>query len=108
MYPYNNFLPQFPQNNENQNIKYVSGRASAEVYQMNPNTEDVLFDNSKDTFYFVKTDASGIKSIIECDYTIKKPEDKTSDFVSRTEFDELKSKIDELVKKGAGEDEQST
>ena len=104
MYPYNNFLPQFPQSN--QKIKYVSGRASAEVYQMNPNTEDVLFDNSKDTFYFVKTDASGIKSIIECDYTIKKPEDKTSDFVSRTEFDELKAKIDELVKKGAGEDEQ--
>jgi hypothetical protein len=108
MFPYNNFLPQFPQTNGNQKIKYVSGRASAEVYQMNPNDKDVLFDNSKDTFYFVMTDASGIKSIIECDYTIKKSEDKKSDYVSRTEFDELKAKIDELVKKGADEDEQST
>jgi hypothetical protein len=108
MFPYNNFLPQFPQTNGNQNIKYVSGRASAEVYQMNPNTEEVLFDNSKDTFYLVRTDASGIKSITECDFVIKKHEEKTSDYVSRTEFDELKAKIDELVKKGADEDEQST
>jgi hypothetical protein len=106
MFPYNNFLPQFPQTNGNQKIKYVSGRASAEVYQMNPNDEEVLFDNSKDTFYLVRTDASGIKSITECDFVIKKPEDKTNNYVSRTEFDELKAKIDELVKKGAGEDEQ--
>lgn len=104
MFPYNNFLPQFPQSN--QKIKYVSGRASAEVYQMNPNDEEVLFDNSKDTFYLVRTDASGIKSITECDFVVKKPEDKTNNFVSRTEFEDLKTKIDELVKKGAGEDEQ--
>lgn len=90
MNPYNNLLNIFPQ--QSQGIKYVSGRASAEVYQMQPNSQEVLFDNSKDTFYFIQTDASGIKAIKECNYTIVEPE-APEDFVKRNEFEQIKSQI---------------
>jgi hypothetical protein len=94
--PFNVQLPQF--SNQPNSIEYVSGRASAEVYQMQPNSQRVLFDNSKDTFYFIQTDASGIKTIKECNYEVVEPEKVTpAEYVKRSEFDELKAQIENLI-----------
>jgi hypothetical protein len=68
---------------------------------MQPNSQEVLFDNSKDTFYFIQTDASGIKNIKECNYTIVEPE-KPEEPIKRSEFEKLRSqigRIEDLLRK---------
>ena len=82
MFPYNIPMPQIT--SQLQEPQYVNGRASAEVFQMAPNQKGVLFDSNKDTFYFIQTDASGIKSIKECEYHIVEPEKmEPADYVKR-------------------------
>lgn len=96
MFPYNIPMPQIT--SQLQEPQYVNGRASAEVFQMAPNQKGVLFDSNKDTFYFIQTDASGIKSIKECEYHIVEPEKmEPADYVKRAEFDEIKAQIDKLT-----------
>ena len=98
-------MPQFQAQSQNNPPQYVNSRQSVEIMPMQPNQEAIFFDSTKDTFYRASTDAAGVKNIIECEYVIVTPESKASDYVSRTEFEELKNKIDEMMKKGAEVDE---
>lgn len=77
-----------------QTIQYVNGRASADNYQMQPNTSVILMDSTKDTFYLKKADASGSCTIEAYDFK-KAEEDTKPEYVTREEFEELKKMIKE-------------
>ena len=99
--PYQNQL----QNLQNQiltaptpTIQYVNGRQSADSYQMQPNSSVILMDSTKDTFYLKKADASGSCTVEAYDF-FKSEEESKSEYVTRSEFEELK----EMIKEGQNE-----
>lgn len=96
--PYMNYpYPQynFPTNSttNNSSIQYVNGLDSAKAYQIAPNSSVLLMDSTMDRFYVKKSDASGFSTVDMYDF--HKAEDKTTvaEFVSRQEFEELRTKI---------------
>lgn len=104
-YPqYTNQYPQynFPTNSAptNSSIQYVNGLDSAKAYQIAPNSSVLLMDSAMDRFYVKKSDASGFSTVDIYDFHKAEEKHVTADFVSRQEFEELRSKItqyDELL-----------
>ena len=90
MYPYNPFMPVIQGGNTN--FQYVNDRASAEVFQTNPNQQVLLMDKNEDKFYIVSADASNSRTIEE--FTFQKVKEKKSTFVTHEEFSELKDLIE--------------
>ena len=91
MYPYNPFgvqAPSFPSSN----FQYVNDRASAEVFQTNPNQQVLLMDKNEDKFYIVSSDASNSRTIEE--FTFQKVKENKSTFVTHEEFTELKELLE--------------
>lgn len=95
--------PQMQQPMNNNGIIWVQGEAGAKSYLVAPNTTVQLWDSESQTIYLKSADASGMPSIKTLDYTIRDAnppiqsvvvdDDK---YISRDEFDALKSKIDGL------------
>lgn len=122
---YNNFYPGgyqpqfYPVNTQMQNaqvsqamsgssnngIIWVQGEAGAKSYLVAPNTTVQLWDSESQTIYLKSADASGMPSIKTLDYTIREKAQATeshenvskAEFVTRDEFEALKSKIEALT-----------
>ena len=97
MYPYPSY-PQFPtfQQNNVPEIQYVNSPESADSFNLPPNKTVVLFNQNIDEFYIVTADASGSKT--RTDYTFKaKEKTKPSEYVTKDEFNEFKSKCEEII-----------
>jgi hypothetical protein len=103
--------PQVPQNapqNQNSNLTWVQGEAAAKAYPV-ANGQSVLLMDSEDSVMYIKsTDASGMPLPLRIfDYKERnisgtnrgQSGDKsgTTDFVSRSEFDQFKHDITESI-----------
>ena len=103
--PYNRYAPVSPANapiSQFQNggqIVRVNGYQGAQAYQMGANAAAVLFDANEDIFYKKITDGAGFASIEIYSYA---PAQKTTggqgtmpveDYVTRSEFEELKGMV---------------
>lgn len=49
-------------------IESVTGRQSAEAYQLAPNSSAILLDSTRDRFYVVRSDASGYRTVEAYDF----------------------------------------
>lgn len=78
--------------NQQQNIQYVNDRASAENYQMPPNSSVILMDSEKSRFYMKMTDASGQATLKSYDFKETEVE-KPKEYVTKEEFEEFKAKM---------------
>lgn len=112
----NSYQPQIPsitqpitqqyQQSVNGIIK-VNGRDSALQYQLPPNSmSPALFDNNGQVFYIVSTDGTGTKTIETFDFSphVEKQEQafNADQYVTKVEFDELKTKISWLIGEANG------
>lgn len=87
-------------------IIWVQGEAAARAYMVAAGNSVLLMDSDANVFYLKSTDASGMPQPMRIfDYkerTEKKPEQKDvegNDFVTRTEFNALASRLNELAEK---------
>lgn len=100
MYPYpyaNNSIPQypkFPQMNTNiPELQYVASAEGTDSITIPPNKSAVYFNQNVDEFYIISSDASGNR--VRSDFTFKpKEKEKPKEYVTREEFDALKSKLE--------------
>lgn len=109
----NPYYQQFPQQQQTQvipqqqsqstSIIWVQGEAGAKSYLVAPNTTVQLWDSEAQVIYLKSADASGMPSMKVIDYTIRGAEMPHNGFVfdehkfiSRDEFNGLKSEIDAL------------
>ena len=94
-------------NNQNQ-LLWVQGESGAKAYPVAPGNSIALFDSESDRFFIKTTDASGMPLPLRIfNYTEQKSNGHTnnaiqeetlnpSEYVTRTEFEELLDKIDKL------------
>ena len=87
----------------NNSIIWVQGEAGAKSYLVAPNTTVQLWDTESQVIYLKSADASGMPSMKVIDYTVRGSElpnatldDFDNKFISRDEFNALKSKIEGL------------
>lgn len=82
----------------------VTGIEGAKAYQLPPNSSMPLFDGNQDLLYVKTTDAAGYPTIRTFKFEPMDPIEvkaEPADYVSRSEFDALMARVDELVEKGA-------
>lgn len=92
--PYSNQYSYQPQQNSNSTtIQYVNSIDSAKAFQIPPNSSVLLMDSTMDRFYVKKSDASGFSTIDAYDFHKVDNTTPANDFVSRQEFEELRTKI---------------
>lgn len=77
-------------------LQFVNGIESARMYQLNPNSKAVLMDRELPRFYLVESDASGQKAVTAYDF--KAAEEPKPEFVTRDEFDTLRSANESVVR----------
>ena len=83
----------FPQvQPQTQGIQYVNDRASAEAYQMPPNSNVILMDSNLPRFYIKQTDASGIATVKSYDFKETEKE-KPVEYVTKEEFEKYKASV---------------
>lgn len=103
---------QYPMHNNpitqptNSDFIWVQGEAGAKAYPVAPNTSVHLWDSEKQIIYIKSANATGVPSMQIIDYTIRKSNQQhtpldaeivdTSEFITRAEFDELKSTIESM------------
>lgn len=87
----------------NSNLIWVQGEAGAKSYLVAPNTTVQLWDSEAQVIYLKSADASGMPSMKILDYTIRSENQPIqtvsqvdSNFISRDEFNALKSDLDAL------------
>lgn len=95
--------PTPPQTNQQQNtsIVWVQGEAGAKAYPVAAGNSVMLLDSEKSVFYIKSTDASGMPMPLRTfDFTERtapavsnEPKFNPNDYVSRKEFEELKSSL---------------
>lgn len=110
----NNYSPmqQNPQmQNQRQpinNILEVMGPESAQAYQVGPNSRVILMDTNRPVFYFKQSDDSGYSQTKAYSFKeiplmqeeiIQTQAQDVSDFVTKTEFNEFKQLMEDLVMK---------
>ena len=87
-------------------ITWVQGEAGAKAYPVAPGNSMLLMDSENECFYIKSTDASGIpmplrvftyNEIVQTQQVqTPSPEDNTEQYVTKSEFDELKKIIEEM------------
>lgn len=105
-------MPQMQQQPQTTGIIWVSGEAGARGYMVAPNTTVQLWDSDQQVIYLKSADASGMPSLKILDYTIRDQSPKNtpmsvsnvaavnpSDYVTKTEFDDLKMKFEAFCAK---------
>lgn len=79
-------------------LQFVNGIESAQMYAMPPNSKAILMDANRARFYLKETDAAGMAKVTAYDFTEAADDSKPqADFVTRAEFDELRSKYESLI-----------
>lgn len=91
--------PQNVQNGANSGIIWVQGEAGAKSYLVAPNNTVCLWDSENKTIYVKTADATGMPSMKVLDYSIREGEQKTADYVTKDEFDNIKKEFNELRSK---------
>ncbi len=72
----------------------VSGPESARSFKMGPDSCAILFNDHKDEFYIVTTDGAGFANMRTFVFTpVEAAPAQGADYVSRSEFEELKRQI---------------
>lgn len=61
--------PQYSGYQQRRQIVRVNGRAGADMFQMPPNSQDLLLDETAPIIYFVQTDGAGYKTVAAFDLT---------------------------------------
>lgn len=95
------FMPQQPQNLQppSNGILWVQGAEGAKSYMLAPNSTVLLMDSEGTRFYIKSTDAAGMPSMRTFEFRevtgLPSSTQSTEDFVRRTEFDTLKSKMEQ-------------
>lgn len=93
--PLTNNYGMYNQNNV-QSLIRVNGIEGAKAYQMYPNSTVALFDNNDDIMYIKITDGANFPSIRKFAFTEVQdntPVQKEQDYVTRTEFEQLKEEL---------------
>lgn len=110
--PYQNAynpIPAVPQmNTQNNGLNWVQGENGAKSWLIGKGETALLMDSENDVFYIKSTDMSGMPLPLRVfDYkertTTQKAQESSlcvtnDNFITRTEFDELRAKYDELEK----------
>ena len=84
-------------------IIWVQGEAGAKAYLIAPNNTVVLWDTESPTIYINSADNTGIPSMRVLDFTERSAQAEThtckcgDKFVTKEQFDELKSKFEEYI-----------
>lgn len=95
-------------NNPSASIIWVQGEAGAKAYPVAPGNSVLLMDSESECFYIKSTDTSGIPmplrafTYTEIVQTQQEPEREsidTSQFVTRSELDEIRQMINDLKPK---------
>lgn len=88
-------------------LQFVNGLESAQMYQMPPNSKQILMDSNRARFYLKETDASGMARVTAYDFAEAKDEQpQQKDYVTRAEFDDLRSKYESIAEKLSAKPEQ--
>lgn len=104
--------PQMMQNSQpvqpNNALLWVQGESGAKSYLIAPNTTLLLMDSESEKFYIKSSDSSGMPNLRTFEYTEitgtsqaqKQPEINLDDkYVTRDEYQGLKSQYEQLMKK---------
>lgn len=81
----------------------VDGIEGARAFQakMLASTKHIVWDSQKPTFYVLQKDANGTAARIQiCNFTVELEPTMEEKYVTREDFNELVSKLDQLIKKG--------
>ena len=109
--------PQMPQNasaGSGSGMIWVQGEASAKAYPVASGQSVLLMDSEESTFYIKSTDQSGMPQPLRIfDYTERSAQKSeagiakatSSEFVSRSEFDEFREDVKRSLKRMREEDE---
>ena len=84
----------------------VTGIDGARAYQLPPNSSMPLFDADRDVLYVKTTDAGGYPTIRTFEFkpvdSARAEETRQGGYVTRSEYDALVAKVEELAGKEAG------
>lgn len=79
-------------------LQFVNGRESVDAYMMGPNEKVILMDSNRARFYLKETDAAGMAKVTAYDFQAATDAPEASqDFVTRTEFEELRKQYESLI-----------
>lgn len=78
-------------------LQFVNGRESVDAYMMGPNEKVILMDSNRPRFYLKETDAAGVAKVTAYDFTAVNDAPETSQYVTRNEFEELRSAYESLA-----------
>lgn len=96
---FNPYQPSFPMPQQyqpqSQGLQFVNGIESAQLYQLPPNSKQILMDKELARFYLVETDASGQKSVKAYDFAEAKPQ--ATQYVTVEQFEEVKQGYESLT-----------
>lgn len=96
------------------NILQVMGPESAQAFQIGPDSKVILMDSNRPVFYWKQSDSSGysetkafkfeeipLTELTTTSQPVQSQEDNSnySDYISKSEFEEFKKMIEELVMK---------
>lgn len=93
-------MAQIPQQQTAPGLIQVTGLEGAKAYPLAPNSVAALFDADRDVMYIKRTDAGGYPTIEAYEFKpLQEPAvQKTPDYVTRQEFNELKEMIENGIK----------
>ena len=103
--PYNNM---YGGNTAQNSLIKVTGLVGAKAYQMSPNSIVALFDANDDVFYVKTTDGAGFPTIKAFRFAPVNVEQTNNDYVTRTEFNQLKEMILNGKQSISGEQSETT
>ena len=82
-----------------ESIIRVTGLEGAKAYPVAPNSRVALFDDGRDVFYIKAADAGGYPTLAAYSFApLQENAPASPDYVTRTEFDELKEMIANGIK----------
>lgn len=96
-----------PQPQINQGLLWVQGEAAAKSYLVAPNTTVLLMDADAQKFYLKSTDSAGMPNLRTFEYVEVFPNAQPAEppinldekFVTRAEFESIKSQYEEIINK---------
>lgn len=101
-------VPQMaPQPQINQGLLWVQGEAAAKSYLVAPNTTVLLMDADSQKFYLKSTDSAGMPNLRTFEYVEVFPNAQPAEppinldekFVTRAEFESIKTQYEEIINK---------
>lgn len=78
-------------------LQFVNGRESVDAFPMGPNDKVLLMDSTRARFYIKETDAAGMARVSAYDFTEANDAPAQPDYVTRQEFDQLRSDYESLI-----------